>query len=173
MLLQVSEFRRRVDTGMDELVTELAEQTGRGGYAEKDAWKASFRAVRDAFSEPSFDELDVFFGSRGNLALEYRMPGGSGWADMVLLGRHEEKPASVLIELKNWITQGDLPGIGEGLMNDEAAWTNTLRHRLPAMLSGAKIFTPQFKTVALTSMAACFSPKTLTTTHMDCLRTKS
>lgn len=116
MLLQVSEFRRRVDTGMDELVTELAEQTGRGGYAEKDAWKASFRAVRDAFSAPSFDELDVFFGSRGNLALEYRMPGGSGWADMVLLGRHETKPASVLIELKNWITQGDLPGIGEGLM---------------------------------------------------------
>lgn len=116
MLLQVSEFRRRVDTGMDELVTELAEQTGRGGYAEKDAWKASFRAVRDAFSAPSFDELDLFFGSRGNLALEYRMPGGSGWADMVLLGRHETKPATVLIELKNWITQGDLPGIGEGLM---------------------------------------------------------
>lgn len=116
MLLQVSEFRRRVDTGMDELVAELAEQTGRGGYAEKDAWKASFRAVRDAFSAPSFDELDVFFGSSGNLALEYRMPGGSGWADMVLLGRHDRKPAGVLIELKNWITQGDVPGIGEGLM---------------------------------------------------------
>ena len=116
MLLQVSEFRRRVDTGMDELVADLAEQTGRGGYAEKDAWKASFRAVRDAFSAPSFDELDVFFGARGNLALEYRMPGGSGWADMVLLGRHKNRPAGVLIELKNWITQGDLPGIGEGLM---------------------------------------------------------
>jgi len=101
---------------MDELVAELAEQTGRGGYAEKDAWKASFRAVRDAFSAPSFDELEFFFGSRGNLALEYRMPGGSGWADMVLLGRHEKKSSGVLIELKNWITQGDLPGIGEGLM---------------------------------------------------------
>ena len=116
MLLQVSEFRRRVDTGMDELVADLAKQTGRGGYAEKDAWKSSFRAVREAFSAPSFDELDVFFGGGGNLALEYRMPGGSNWADMVLLGRHNKKPAGVLIELKHWITQGDLPGIGEGLM---------------------------------------------------------
>ena len=35
---------------------------------------------------------------------------------MVLLGRHEKKPVGVLIELKNWITQGDIPGIGEGLM---------------------------------------------------------
>lgn len=116
MLLQVSEFRRRVDSGMDGLVAELSEQTGRGGYAEKAAWQSSLLAVRNAFSAPAFDELDVFFGSRGNLALEYRMPGGSSWADMVLLGRHEKKPAGVLIELKNWITQGDIPGIGEGLM---------------------------------------------------------
>lgn len=121
MLLQVAEFRRKVDGNMDELVAELMAQTGRGGYAEKEAWRSSLGAVRKAFSAPAFDRLDMFFGGRGNLALEYRMPGGSGWADMVLLGRHRERPSSVFIELKNWITRGNTPGIGVGLMERQGA----------------------------------------------------
>jgi hypothetical protein len=116
MLLQVAEFRRKVDANMDGLVSELVAQTGRGGQPEKDAWRSSLSAVRHAFSAASFDKLDMFFGGRGNLALEYRMPGGSGWADMVLLGRHKAQPSGVFIELKNWITRGNTPGIGAGLM---------------------------------------------------------
>jgi hypothetical protein len=58
----------------------------------------------------------LYFGAHGWLSLEYKLPASSSWADMVLLGRHGEKPAAVVLELKNWETKGDQPGAIEGLM---------------------------------------------------------
>jgi uncharacterized protein len=116
MLLKIHEFRRRVHSEMDQLVGDLQHLTHRFGFAEEQAWRSSLPRLSAAFSDPSFAELDLYFGGEGNLSLEYRLPACGSWADMVLLGRHGEKPSAVIVELKDWMTQGDLPGPGEGLM---------------------------------------------------------
>jgi hypothetical protein len=102
---------------MDQLVSELQQLTHRHTHEEEKSWRVSLPKVSRAFSSPSFENLDLFFGSNGNLALEYNLPGGTGWADMVLLGRHKGTPTAVIVELKDWVTQGDVPGIAEGLMH--------------------------------------------------------
>jgi hypothetical protein len=116
MLLKISEFRRRIDDDLDNLIVDLQALTHRHTFEEEQAWRSSLPQVSKAFSAKSFENLDLFFGSHGNLALEYNLPGGTGWADMVLLGKHKNDPAAVIVELKNWITKGDLPGPTEGLM---------------------------------------------------------
>jgi hypothetical protein len=116
MLLKLAEFRSRIESDIDGLILDLKESTQRFGFEEEQSWRASLPKVSRAFSDKSFENLDLFFGSNGNLALEYRIPGGGGWADLVLLGQHLKKPSAVVVELKNWITRGDIPGCGEGLM---------------------------------------------------------
>lgn len=117
MLLQIDEFRRRVADDIDELVGELKFLTLRRTEAEEAAWRSSLPKVAKAFSDSSFSRLHMFFGGPGSLALEYRIPGGNNWADLVLLGRHGGEPSAVVVELKDWQTRGDLPGPGEGLMH--------------------------------------------------------
>ena len=117
MLITIEEFRRRVQTDTAGLVTRLQEETGRYGNEEAEAWETSFSKLSRAFQAPSFQPLHLFFGSRGNLALEYQMPAASSWADVVLLGRHEAAPAAVIIELKDWTTAADKPGKAEGLID--------------------------------------------------------
>lgn len=116
MLLQIDDFRRRVDDDLDALVDELKFVTSRRTASEEAAWRSSLPKVAKAFSDPGFSRLHMFFGGPGSLALEYRIPGGNNWADLVLLGRHGRDPAAVVVELKDWETRGDLPGPGEGLM---------------------------------------------------------
>lgn len=117
MLITIEDFRRRVETDTTGLVTRLQEETGRYGKQEADAWETSLSKLSRAFQAPSFQPLHLFFGSRGNLALEYQMPAASSWADVVLLGRHEEAPAAVIMELKDWTTASDKPGKAEGLID--------------------------------------------------------
>ncbi len=116
MLLKLAEFRIRIASDIDGLISDLKQSTKRFGFEEEQSWRSSLPKVSRAFSDKSFDNLHLFFGSNGNLALEYRMPGGGGWADLVLLGQHNKKPSAVVVELKDWITRGDVPGCGEGLM---------------------------------------------------------
>jgi hypothetical protein len=116
MLLSIAEFRERIERNMDGLVADLQELTHRRTPEEADAWRKSLPGISRAFSAPSFSSLDLYFGEVGNLSLEYKLPAMPSWADMVLLGRHGECPAAVIVELKHWITQGDLPGPVEGLM---------------------------------------------------------
>ena len=116
MLLSIAEFRERIERNMDGLVAELQELTHRKTPDEAEAWKMSLPGISRAFSSPSFASLDLYFGEAGNLSLEYKLPAMPSWADMVLLGSHESRPAAVIIELKHWVTQGDLPGPAEGLM---------------------------------------------------------
>ncbi|HEY1764493.1 MAG TPA: DNA/RNA helicase domain-containing protein, partial [Opitutaceae bacterium] len=116
MLLKLAEFRSRIECDIDRLILDLKQSTQRFGFEEEQSWRTSLPKVSRAFSDKSFENLDLFFGSNGNLALEYRMPGGGGWADLVLLGQHRKKPSAVVVELKDWITRGDVPGCGEGLM---------------------------------------------------------
>lgn len=116
MLLQMNEFKFRVINNMDSIIGELKLKTCRSTFAEENAWRTSLTKIVKAFSNSSFDHLHLFFRDFGNLALEYRMPGGNGWADLVLLGKHKGKPSAVVVELKDWQTRGDLPGPGEGLI---------------------------------------------------------
>jgi hypothetical protein len=116
MLMEIADFRRRVTDDMDNLVSELSFLTSRRTQAEQAAWRSSLPKVADVFSDQSFSRLHLFFGGPGSLALEYRIPGGNNWADLVLLGAHGGKPSAVVMELKDWITKGDIPGAGEGLM---------------------------------------------------------
>jgi hypothetical protein len=117
MLITIEEFRRRVTDDSVGLVSRLQEETGRYGAEEAEAWETSLTKLSRAFQAPSFQPLHLFFGSRGNLALEYQMPAASSWADVVLLGRHESAPAAVIIELKDWTTAADKPGKVEGLID--------------------------------------------------------
>lgn len=73
------------------------------------------------FQAPSFQPLHLYFGGRGNLALEYQLPASGSWCDVVLLGCHEARPATVILELKDWITRGDRPGRYEGLIERQGA----------------------------------------------------
>jgi hypothetical protein len=124
MLLTISEFRARVSTALPTLVNELQQLTGRQNPNESAAWKSSLPKVSRAFSEPMFQPLHLYFGDRGNLSLEYRLPASSSWCDMVLLGAHEKNAAAVIVELKDWQTRMDKPGPYEGLM---------LRHTGPTL----------------------------------------
>jgi hypothetical protein len=117
MLITIEEFRRRVASDSAALVSRLQEETGRYGSEEAQAWESSFSKLSRVFQAPSFQPLHLFFGSRGNLALEYQMPAASSWADVVLLGRYETAPAAVIIELKDWTTAADRPGKAEGLID--------------------------------------------------------
>jgi hypothetical protein len=56
---------------MDCLVAELQSLTHRYTYAEEQAWRSSLPKVSFIFSDLSFKNLDLYFGSNGNLALEY------------------------------------------------------------------------------------------------------
>jgi hypothetical protein len=116
MLLTVGEFKDKVQFEMDALVTDLQFITGRYGEEEDKAWRASLPKIAKTFSSGSFNSLHLYFGSKGRLSLEYQLPASSSWCDMVLLGKYQEKASAIVIELKNWQTRADLPGITQGLM---------------------------------------------------------
>src|SRR6478672_4378560 len=117
MLLTIAEFRSRVSVALRELISELQETTGRHSPDEANAWMNSLPKVGRAFSAPIFQPLHLYFGDRGNLSLEYRLPAASSWCDMVLLGGHAGRPAATIIEFKHWDTRGDRPGPVEALVD--------------------------------------------------------
>ena len=116
MLLSIREFKDRVSEGMEGLVSELQELTGRYGDEEATAWATSLPKVASIFSSPGFDPLHLYFGSRGSLSLEYQLPASSSWCDIILLGQHQGTPAAAILELKDWLLRGDQPGRVEGLV---------------------------------------------------------
>ena len=70
MLMQIDEFRRRVDDDMDTLVSELQFVTSRRTSAEEAAWRSSLPKVAKAFSAPSFSRLHMFFGGPGSKPIQ-------------------------------------------------------------------------------------------------------
>lgn len=116
MLITIDEFRHRVDNDRATLVSDLQELTGRYGSDEAAAWNYSLLSLSQVTRVPSFGPLHLFFGRRGHLSLEYQLPASSSWCDVVLLGAHNQAPAAVFLELKDWITRGDQPGRYEGLI---------------------------------------------------------
>lgn len=119
MLITIEQFRSRVAGDRQGLIADLQALTGRFGSAEAHAWENSLGKLNELFQAPSFQVLHLYFGGRGNLALEYQLPASSSWCDVVLLGAHDSKPSAVIIELKDWITRGDKPGCYEGLIEHQ------------------------------------------------------
>lgn len=116
MLMIIETFRQRVANDCKGLIADLQELTGRYGAEEAHAWESSLGKLSHIFQAPSFQPLHLYFGSRGNLALEYQLPASSSWCDVVLLGRHERRSSAVILELKHWLTRADRPGYYEGLI---------------------------------------------------------
>lgn len=116
LLITVAEFRHRTLNDLDALVRSLKDLTGRGGEEEENAWRCSLPAVAEAFASECFDDLHLYFGGKGRLALEYRLPSASYWCDVVMLGAINGNPSAVVVELKNWLVRADKPGPREGLM---------------------------------------------------------
>lgn len=116
MLITIEEFRARVVGDVRGLVANLQEITGRYGEEEATAWGRSLPRLSTALNATSLQSLHLYFGNRGNLALEYQLPGASSWCDVVMLGRHDGRPAAVIVELKDWMTRGDKPGRALGLI---------------------------------------------------------
>jgi len=121
MLMTVAEFRNRVDKALPLLIRDLQDQTGRRNPEEEAAWAASFPAVSHALSTAELQPLHLYFGERGHLSLEYRLPASASWCDMVLLGAHRRRPSAVVVELKDWQTRADQPGPIEGLIQRHGA----------------------------------------------------
>lgn len=115
-LITVAEFRQRTTGDMDGLVQSLKNLTGRGGESEEQAWRHSLPGVAKALASPHFDNLHLYFGGKGRLVLEYRLPSAPYWCDMVMLGAHRGQPSAVIVELKDWQTRADKPAAIEGLM---------------------------------------------------------
>lgn len=117
MLLTVRELHDRVHSDIATLIDELASLTGRGGESERTAWRRSLPMLARALTHPSLADVHIHFDRRAHHAsLEYQLPGASSWCDVVLLGRHRDRPSAVVIELKDWETSRDRPGRAEGLI---------------------------------------------------------
>lgn len=106
-----------VESDLPSLVRELSKETGRSGVSEQQAWRDSFGVLSEALDEPYFDRFHLYFGGKGALALEYRLPHAPGWCDVVMLGEHDGRSSAVILELKHWNTTGDQPGRYEGLIS--------------------------------------------------------
>lgn len=124
MLLEVGEFCDRTAGDVDTLIRQLQESTGRYGEAERNAWASSLLRVGDLLGKPqlsAFRGYHLHVGQRGNISVEYRLPASSSWCDVVLLGRGVERPAAVILELKDWVTAGDRPGPSAGLIEHQGS----------------------------------------------------
>lgn len=142
MLLTVGDFRVQAsdEAGLSALVDDLRLLTGRGGAMEAQAWRDSLPVLAEAIDEPYFDQMHLFFGGMGNIAVEYRLPSSPKWCDIVLVGRNASGPAAVIVELKHWITRGDKSGRYTGLMSRHLGEVNHPSDQVKGYVEYCKAF---------------------------------
>jgi DUF2075 family protein len=116
MLFEVGEFCQRVEGDLAGLIDELQELTGRSGDQERAAWGRSLPKLSIVLAKPELKDFHLSLNNSGAVALEYRLPASSSWCDVVLLGEGSDKPAAVILELKDWDLSGDRPGPSESLI---------------------------------------------------------
>jgi DUF2075 family protein len=122
MLLTVAQFRDAVQQDMSSLVRDLRALTGRYGEEEANAWRNSLPKLATLLSSRSLDGVHVHLAKREHhLSLEYKLPGASSWCDVVLLGEHQGRASAVVVELKDWDTSRDRPGVAPGLIERRGA----------------------------------------------------
>jgi hypothetical protein len=119
MIQTVDDFCELVRDDIEGLVRELTLETGRGGPKEQQSWRNSLPPLSEALGRATAPHpgLGGVHLGLGHLALEYRLPGVNSWCDAVLLGDSPSGRAhALIIELKHWDTNGDLPGDRETLI---------------------------------------------------------
>lgn len=116
MLLRVDNFINWVEHDLNGLIDDLRVVTGRYGEWETRAWQRSLPELSKILGASELGGFHLHLGQSGGMALEYRLPASSSWADVVLLGASADQPAAVVIELKDWDTTGDQPGPRPGLI---------------------------------------------------------
>jgi DUF2075 family protein len=116
VLLDVNTFQRRARYELDGLIAELQSETRRSTPAEALAWRNSLPTFAGVLAHRALQPFHIQVGRPGSMAVEYRLPASASWADLVLLGRREDRPAAVIVELKDWRTDRDRAGPREGLV---------------------------------------------------------
>lgn len=116
MLITVQEFRARIYDDLDVMLSELERHSGRGSPNERVAWRNSLPTLAEVLNHDRLRDMHITLVPTPGLILEYRMPGSRATADAVLLGRGANGPSAVIIELKDWHTNGDRHGSREGLV---------------------------------------------------------
>ena len=114
MLLEVGEFCDRVENDLNCLVDELSEITNRQSPNERSAWRNSLQQLSTSLNHPMLKPFHIQLG--GSLSIEYNLPSSSSWCDAILLGRNQQRPAAVIIEMKDWDLTGDQPANRETLI---------------------------------------------------------
>lgn len=110
MLMDLETFGRRISFDREALINELALKTRRRSPAEIASWRSSLPTLWETLKHESLRKFHLHLGCKGDIVVEYRLPALSFWADAVLLGRGPAGPTAVVIELKDWKTDGDQPG---------------------------------------------------------------
>lgn len=119
VLFTIDTFCDRVASDMNGLIDELMFTTGRDTPAERQAWQKSLPRMSVVLAQAQ--ELNNGISGThlylGSVTLEYKLPAASAWCDVVLLGRNAQGQAQVVIvELKDWDTKEDEPGVSEALI---------------------------------------------------------
>jgi len=125
MLLDLQTFRRRAAYELDQLVDDLSRETRRSTPAERTAWRSSLPTLAQVLASPMLGDFHVHLGRPGDMVVEYRLPASTAWADVVLLGRSNDRPTAVVVELKDWDVSRDSSGDRESLVR---RWTGDELH---------------------------------------------
>jgi hypothetical protein len=122
MLITVGKFCQKVSTDLNRFVDELQEKTGRYTEQERTAWQDSFRKLSVVLAKPALADFHMHLGNDGgSLLVEYRLPASSSWCDVVLLGRNNDSPTALILELKHWDTSGDVAGPYPGVITHQGS----------------------------------------------------
>jgi len=118
MLITVNEFCQAVSQNMNDLIDQLTVISGRGGPGERRAWEYSLPKLSKALASAQLYNSDIKDTHLylGHLTLEYKLPSASAWCDAILLGNNTKSPQVLIIELKDWDTSSDDPGVSESLI---------------------------------------------------------
>ena len=120
MIIKVEEFCQRVDKNLNNLIEELILLTNRNTKNvktnERKAWASSLPSISGILTNEKLKNFYIYFETKGNMEVEYRLPSSSSWADIILLGNNGIKPTAVVIELKDWVLKNDIQGKHERLI---------------------------------------------------------
>jgi len=152
MLITVYEFCEAVTQNMNDLIDQLTAISGRGGPSEREAWENSLPKLSKALASAQLYNSDIKDTHLylGHLTLEYKLPSASAWCDAILLGNNRKSPQVLIMELKDWDTSSDEPGVSETLILH-----NGKLHLHPSeQVKGYTLYCSRFHSAVLENSAA-------------------
>ncbi len=116
MIIKVEEFCRVVSSDLNNFIDKLVLLTNRNTNSERIAWTRSLTQLSVILSNEKLKNYYLYFDSKGQMEVEYRLPSSSSWCDAILLGSTGNKPSVIILELKDWELNNDKEGKNEGLI---------------------------------------------------------